>query len=501
MYTNIVKVLLCFMVIQQINCEMREISSYRSQKEFSEKSHKTNDYTTDFSSVSSAQIEEENRYHPFKKASSEIHNDDVAGIRVESKRIVFLGFDNTYYAKPLPKDFDFSDPKFFKQYPKLISVELVEIDLKRDILENLLKFLPSTLKNLSINSCQVQKDDVELINDMLEKFPQLESIVIQLFECLGEESDTILSKIPVHKNIKFLSFAFNEISHNGCTQLSNMINDSSSSIENISLAWEKIVDEKSETYQVLANSIGKVKKLTKLDLSFGEISTENLRFIINSIGKLKQVKSLAFFCGNLQSHNKIKLFENMESFRDAIKNLQNLLYLNISSNNLSSHEMQVLMQAISSMQALKYLNISGNKLDLQSAGILSEAIKENDSLETVVANNCYIDDSTFVELSKSLPNSSLRYLYFGDNLIEKPKSLPISSMKDLILVDFSQNKIDYDGAMAFAEQTKGHPTLKIVSFKRNTGIEAMDSAEKSKRDDLHVEWQLVNDNQVLFLGL
>jgi hypothetical protein len=489
MYKKMIKALICLLMalVQAAECApSRESSSHN---------------TPEYSGSSSPIDDDEMSFFPFQKSQSKMPDDDVAGLFVKGKKIAFLGYDNTYFAEELPDGFSFSEMKFFSPYSKLISFKISNMALTKDVLENLQKFLPIDIKDVALIDCPTEKENIELINDIFKKHKQLTSITIEMLKSEKEDSTTALSAFAEHSNMTHVGVAFDEISAEACEKLAKLMENSSKTIEDISLAWNG-VEQPDKSYQTLIESMEKAEKLKKLDLCIASISETDLKNLVTLIGKLKKLTDLRLFFGNLSEHDTIKLFESMEEFRDSLKELKVLENLNVSLNHLSGHGMQVLMQAISSMPKIRSLNISGNEMDEQSAEILSEGIKGNDSLETLIANECEINDKIFISLCQSWQNAMLKHLYFSGNKIEKEaKALPVSTMHDLVFVDFSLNDMDYDSVTLFAEATKNHPTLRIVNFRDNSGIKTMDSIEKGKRDDQQVEWQFVNDSHVSFFGL
>jgi hypothetical protein len=216
------------------------------------------------------------------------------------------------------------------------------------------------------------------------------------------------------------------------------------------------------------------------------------------------LSSLKLFFGELKKLNHIKLFEAAETLKKSLSQLVNLEELNVSLADFPSDIMQLVAQAVGSMSNLKTLNVSGNELDAKSAESLSESIKETNSLITLIANDCSMDSRAFAALCKSLAGTPLRHMYFGKNKIkEGAKSLPIINIPEALIIDFSENDMTYENAMAFIQTTKGHDKLHIVNFKGNSGIEALSGPERTLKNDQLVEWKITNkmDRQVAFFGL
>ncbi|MDR2766327.1 MAG: hypothetical protein LBB63_02585 [Holosporaceae bacterium] len=458
---------------------------------------------------------EDELYYPFTKASAQIPKEEVIGICVKKDHVVYFGSqgvsDYVYYMESFTRNNDFSEIDFFKQYPKLASVEINGLKLTRDMLENLQKFLPTTLKNFMVDFCDIKHDDIELLADVIRKHEQLTSVRIKAPGSSPEESDVILSGLKDHLKMTSLSLTFGELSPGGVDHLISIMEGSDETLEGLYLAWGNIVStsgekiDKDDVYKKLADAFDRTKKLKSLEFSSLYISEPASAVIFKAIGQLRLLKELKIFFDNLNSHDSIKLFESMEVLRDSLKELPDLESLDISNLRLHGNEVQVLMQAVASTPKLKHLNISGNTLDVKGAEILSDGVKENNSLMTLMANSCTITADVFKSLCKSLANSSLEHLYVSDNEIkDAAKDLPIDTMQDMLVIDFSKNNMNYDDAMAFVEKTKGHMRLRIVNFKNNSGINAMSNTEKTIRDDQLVEWKIknyVDEHQVQFFGL
>jgi Leucine-rich repeat (LRR) protein len=450
----------------------------------------------------SSAVEEENNY-PFIKSSGRIAPENVAGIRIKKGGITLFGFDNTYSSELSPNNLDFSDINFFRQYPKLMSVELDELSFSENMLENLGKFLPPELKVFIMRSCVVKKEHYELLADLITTHKSLESVSLFCPDLSGTESETVLSALKGCANVKFLDIAFGELTSQGIESLASLISSSAKILSGLSLGWKKITDAKESSYEKITNEIRKITNLRKLGFSVMSLSERDLGYIVNVIGDLPELRYLKLFFDGIKEHKSVKLFENGEALQRSLVKLSKLEEFDVSSVDFPAEVFQMITKSVESMPALKTLNISDNTLDEKSAQTLSESIKKTDSIVTLLANYCRIDAKVFSALCRSLSGVSLQHLYFRGNKIKGgAKSLPIASMPEVSVVDFSDNEMNYDDAMGFIQSTKGHVKLQIVNFKGNSGIEKLSGLARTEKNDQLVEWKIKNEmGSVAFFGL
>jgi Ran GTPase-activating protein (RanGAP) involved in mRNA processing and transport len=319
----------------------------------------------------------------------------------------------------------------------------------------------------------------------------------------AEESTTILETLKINNNLKSLYITFGKLSSEGSKHLVDLITNSVESLQELSLGWQAITDD-ANAYKNIASAILKIAKLQKLELSVMSLSENDVGLIAGAIGGMKHLLSLKIFFNDLNKHDHMKLFENLEILQQSLAKLKKLDTLDLSGLKMPSDTMQLLTQTVGSMQKLKTIDFSGNVIDEKSAESLSEAIKKTDSVTTLIANECEIDDKAFAALCKSLSNTSLKHLYFRNNKIKDgAKNLPVASMSDLYVVDFSKNEMNYEDVIAFVEQIKGDSKLSILNFNNNSGIEETDKIEKTiKRNQLE-EWRFTNhpNRQISIYGL
>jgi Leucine-rich repeat (LRR) protein len=394
---------------------------------------------------------------------------------------------------------------FFRQYPKLMSIELNGIELTPTILENLQKFVPQEIKSIIMRNCIIAKDEhYDLVADFIGKHANLESITLVFPDLCCEESNKLFSALQGHKNLKFLNLVVAEISDESVGHLKEMLTGSAETLEGLSLGVGKITGKEEEpSYEHIADAVGQLKKIESLELAFMSLPEAAFAHVAECLKELKTLKTLRLFFGDTSSHNHIKLFEHTETLQKSLEILENLEVFDVSANDLPEESIQLIAMAIKGMKKLKTLNISGNPISAKSAAVLAESFKENVSVATLIANNCSMDDSAMSALlGKGESVASLQYLYLRDNTVKDGiKSLPVSVMTDLKVIDLSGNQIDYDGVIAFVDSVAEHPNLQAINFKNNTGINNADDEEKSRRHDELEKKRIEKKVRVAFFGV
>ena len=439
---------------------------------------------------------------PFIRSQSPIEKDKVAGMRIKDNNIVLLGYSREFSTMHLAEGEDFSDPNFFRQYPKLFSVELNGITLSDQALENLQKFLPRDLKNLIIDSCDLEADGAELVADIIKKHADsIKAITIKHIKSSTEDASKIASAISELSGLDFLSVAFREIDIDSCDHIALAI-EHSEALRTLSLSWGKVTNEQ-QAYQKLAEEISKLRRLNSFEFSILSMSDECTKSIIDAISHLRELTNLRLYIGSLSTLNHIRLFEIAESFGDAIKHLTELKILNLSNMLLPKDPMQVIAQSLSSFKKLENLNLSGNTIDKETATLLSESFKELDNLKTLIIRNCRIDSQTFSELAKNLSNLPITTFSAGNNEIKDSiKSLPIRSMQDLQFIDFANNDVTFEALMNLLPDTIAHEKLRVIDLKNNRTLHETDNnGDINSKRDIVEKWKLRNNSNIAIFGL
>ncbi|MDR2795025.1 MAG: hypothetical protein LBB12_04580 [Holosporaceae bacterium] len=440
---------------------------------------------------------------PFSAKNEKVAADDVAGIRVVENKLVLLGFSKNCSVEPFAADESFSDLNFFKKFPKLLSAEFTGIELTKERLENIQKFLQKDIQNIVIDGCDIKPEYVELLADIVKKRATLKNITFRLIDISIESIKVLLAGLSDLSELKTICFAFDEIDKDSCEAISHLIKSSSETLKNLSLAWNKISSkEENGEYHNLSEAVGGLKNLKLFELCMLKINEKETVDLFAGISHLKSLIRFKLFLGNICIHNEVKLFENAESLGDALKDMTLLMSLDLSGMKLPKDVMQVLAQNIKNLKKLKYLDISNNSIDKETAQILADSLKENGELRTLIANSCGLTAQTFSTLVKDLGNLKISILYARDNVIKEGiKETPVKNMTDLQLIDFSKNELDFAMAMDFIKLTAEHPRLQVVNFGENGAIDKMDPADKKiKRNDLE-NWKRENKCYTAFLGL
>ncbi|MDR3179846.1 MAG: hypothetical protein LBT70_03015 [Holosporaceae bacterium] len=440
---------------------------------------------------------------PFSESAGKVANDDVAGIRVVGDKFVLLGYGKNCSMEPFALDESFSDLNFFKRFPKLLSAEFTGIELTKDRLENIQKFLQKDIQNLVIDGCDIKPEYVELLADIVKKRTTLKNVTFRLIDILPESINVLLGALSDLSELKTICLAFDEIDKESCEGITHLIKSSAETLRNLSLAWSKILSKEEEgEYHNFSEAIGELKNLKLFELCMLQINEKETVDLFAGIRHLTSLIRFKLFLGNISIQNEVKLFENAESLGDALKDMAQLMSLDLSGMKLPKDVMQVLAQNVGYLKKLKYLDISNNSIDKETAEILADSFKENEELRTLIINSCGLTAQTFSSLVKNLNNAKISILYARDNLIKEGiKGLPVKNMIDLQLIDFSKNELDFATVMEFIKLTAEHPRLQAVNLGENSAIDDMDPVDKKiKRNDLE-NWKRENKSYTAFLGL
>ena len=461
----------------------------------SEESYSDDNYSKERSDNKETQ---EVDYYPFTKSQGRIGDQDVIGIRISKEKIVLLGRDKTYFEEQM-KEQNFSERDFFSKYPKLISVELSNVSFTREILENIQKYLPKTIKNLVINSCVIANEDFEEFTDIIVRHKQLKFLTVMDPNMARAESAKLIAAVGDLEVLKYLRLTLGELGDEGCVILQKVLNKSKETLSDLNLGFMRV--NNSKDYDGLLTFLGELKELKKLEYSVFESTENQVNIFFNSLANLKKLTDLKLCFDDFNSHNGVEAYHNSEDFNAALEKLKYLENLDISSMNLPDSSLQTISRALENLTKLKTLNVSGNPINEQTAKVLSAVIKNMDSLISFVANNCEMNDSAFSSLCSGLQNSSLRYAYFsGNDIVSSVKSLPVSQMKNLVAVNFADNKIKLSDVVGFMKMIPGGSKLEVVNWTGNDFTGVSENQQIEERNDLKI-WKKEHRVNTLDLGI
>ena len=441
---------------------------------------------------------QETDLYPFTKSQGRMDNKDVVGIRISGKKVVLLAENKTYFEEQ-GQDQDLSEFDFFSKYPKLLSVDICNMDLTREVLENLQKYLPKTINSLKVSSCTIANQDFEEFTDIITRHKQLEFLTVIGTNMAQAESAKLVAAVEDLKVIKCLNLTLGEIGANGCDILKEILLKSMNTLEGLNLGFMKVDD--SESYDQLLESLGELKNLKKLEYSVIESTEKQVGKFVSSLAKLTKLTDLKIYFDDFNSHDGVEAYHNAESLNEAMKNLRDLESLDISNMNLPDSVLQTISRSLGELMKLKTLNVSGNPINAKTAKVLSESLKSMDSLSALIANGCEMSDEAFSALCGGMQNSSLQYACFsGNNIVGSVKSLPVSQMKSLIAIDFTRNKIKLSDVVGFMETIPEGSKLEIVNWEGNDFGGISESQRTEEMNKLKI-WKREHRVSTLDLGI
>lgn len=493
----------CFYKVLSLSCAIALLGGSVSAKDYSygnyEESKGYDNYGLgNNESYTSEKETQEADYYPFTKSQGRVDNKDVVGIRIFGDKIVLLAENNTYFEEQGQKQ-NFSEFDFFSKYPRLLSVEIINTNLTKEMLENLQKFLPNTIKSLIVNSCTIANADFEGFTSIITGHKQLESLTVINPDMAQAESAKLVAAVGDLKVIRYMRLTLGEIGAGGCDVLKEALLKSKNTLLGLNLGFIEVDDN--ESSDKLLASMGKLKNLEKLEYSVRRSTAKQVGTFFSSLAGLTKLTDLKINFRDFSSHDGVETYHNAESLNEAMKNLKNLESLDISDMNLPDSVLQTISRSLGELSKLKTLNISKNPINAKTAKVLSESLKNMDSLYALIANYCEINDEAFSALCGNLQNSPLQYMCFsGNNIVNSVKSLPISQMQSLIALDFTHNKIKLSDVIEFMKSIPKGSKLEVVNWEGNDFRKISEEERTKKINNLKI-WKSDHKINTLDLGI
>jgi Ran GTPase-activating protein (RanGAP) involved in mRNA processing and transport len=243
-----------------------------------------------------------------------------------------------------------------------------------------------------------------------------------------------------------------------------------------------------------------IKTLVMLDLSNNGLVEDNLKELFEYLKRNKTIKILYLNSNNLSSscgyyladcfkknttieilhlsHNKINE-SGFDSFLNILGNDNSTLKeLDLSYNELSIQDFQLLSNYLNLNPPLKSLDISGNNLQNKAANLVGVTFKKLTNLKEIKLNDCSINDETAPQILMYLNESNIQNLEIDSN-----KFGPMAPMLILKKIQVS-NKLKYISFQKMEFQPYFVDMI-IQAININTSIERVNLKQnKIKEEDL-----------------
>jgi len=210
----------------------------------------------------------------------------------------------------------------------------------QDDLSLILQNLPN-LKDLDLSYSEIGTAKMNVLAPVICSLTKLKSLNLSGNE-IGKYFETHQNPVFQIPSLEFLNISLNTITTKGIPRLSESL-EKMTSLKELSLRNNEIGTEGCE---LLSSSIEKMKRLTTLDIGYNIES--DLTPLIRSLSYLPNLTSLDMSCN-----------EKMSDIH-SLKGLTNLVYLNISDNNLGETGATELSVPLSKMTRLTSLDLTSN---------------------------------------------------------------------------------------------------------------------------------------------
>ena len=220
----------------------------------------------------------------------------------------------------------------------------------------------TNLQSLDISSCCIGSKRMALLFDDHQCWVNLHTLNLSLNK-IGSDGAQVLSKVFVHcKNLRCLDLTCNGIGDDGAVALAEGLKDLTSLLE------LRLRDNKITSQGTLALvEVLKYNHLQLLDLSDNSIGPESMSALVDVICA-DSLQSLDLSrCG--------LLLEGAVSLSAGLKSCRQLVKLNISHNNIGSHDMTSLAKGLQCCTNLQVLDLSRNKITSDGVAAIVSVVK------------------------------------------------------------------------------------------------------------------------------
>ena len=209
-------------------------------------------------------------------------------------------------------------------------------------------------------------------------------------------------------------------------------------------------------FSLLAKALGKSKaaNLTSINLSYNQISTENLQFLLESL-KNKNIKTLSLMDCEISD-------EKTKIIADFARENESLETLFLSDNQIADTGLLHLSDALIGNKNLKNLDLANNDISDVQIEFLSSILSENSTLKKLSLAGNKITNVGAEKLIKLLANEV-------ENSTKEIKTPKTSSNKSLIELDLTRNRTStladkYEFLEKFDKSVKKKDQKYIASF-------------------------------------
>lgn len=253
------------------------------------------------------------------------------------------------------------------------------------------------IKQININSLDMQGVDNKALSDALSKNNSLETLGIR--DISPSKIDTIIEALSNNKYL--LTLEIKNLSTKTCEKIANsftkfnikQLQVNSLSTQNLNIILEGLIRYKNITTLTLknakldtysANLLNQVIKtnseLTSLDLSFNTVKDDELKIFSDSLNNGNKLSVLNLFGNELTD-------DGLKFLVEALKNNSTVTKLLLGYNKISDVGIKYISTLITTNQTIKIIDLTRTEINDISAYELSEAVSKNNSLEKIILSS------------------------------------------------------------------------------------------------------------------
>ena len=303
----------------------------------------------------------------------------------------------------------------------------------------------STLKKFNISRNSITSFAANVLAEFLSRNSDLQELDLS-YNCLQDVGAIKICEANISSLISF-NISHNNITIKAADKIAKFLSHNSQ-MKNFDLSCNGLLElsvvnilKEMQVYKSMFN-------ITELNISNASVINEAIDELIILLHYNTELRKLGFSCINLSTSNTVKIFQE-------IKNVSNLMALDISRNNISDGAANELAISLLYCTKLKEINLSCSNLSTSNATKIFKGMKNIANLIAIDLSDNMITDEVADELAIVLfHNNSLQIFNLSSNYLTSKGCVKVMNGMNNILylkkLDISENQITCEAADSIA---------------------------------------------------
>ncbi|XP_038045881.1 NLR family CARD domain-containing protein 4-like [Patiria miniata] len=281
--------------------------------------------------------------------------------------------------------------------------------------------LPKMLQinRLDLSFCDLTPTDIEHIASAVGNMPSLTDMILAGNQALGRSAEKWAKELPKMWQLYRLSLSFCDLTPTDIEHIASAVGNMPELTDMI-LAGNQALGRSAEKW---AKELPKMLRLNRLDLSFCDLTPTDIEHISSAVGNMPELTAL-----NLAGNQ--ALGRSAKKWAKELPKMLRLNRLDLSFCDLTTTDIKHIASAVGNMPELAGMILGGNKALSKSAELCAKELLKMRHLKMLDLSNCNFKPSDCRPLAVFMPDMPFLTLHIGDNqeLFDKLKSyLPPSN--------------------------------------------------------------------------